>query len=654
MRIRQCVSAVVFLITPTVAVSGSAQQGVTYTAEQSARGADVYYEQCLLCHGTELDNGITSPLVGPAFQAKWQASGRGVADLFTFIRTEMPWGLGGSLTEQQYVDIVAYILERNGERAGSAALTTQAILASTAAAAAFIEGAHGMEPTSAGPTQADLNAAHQNARDWLYHTHDYTGRRYSGLSEITTANVSNLRPVCMRQIGDENTFQNGPIVYNGTMYVTTAQVTLALDAATCDVLWRHEWKGFWNNRGVGIKDGRLLRSTTDGYLIALDAKKGHLLWARQVADPSIGEMISMAPLIYDDLVIFGTAISENAINGWVGAFRLDNGEPVWKFNTVPGAEDGTGTWPNPENIKLGGGGVWTPFTLDVEREELYVAVTNPAPDLPAHLRPGLNLYTNSIVALDVRSGELRWYEQLVPNDAHDWDLTQVSPLFETTVGGKMRNLVSTVGKDGVLRVLDRDTHERLYETPVTTRVNVDVPLTKEGVRVCPGVTSGVLWNGPAYNPLTNTLYVGAVDWCTTFSLIDDDDVEFVPGQMFIGGEFVPDEEKQGWITAINASDGSVRWKYRSEMPVLAALTTTAGNVLFAGELTGDFVAFDADSGDELYRFDTGGPVAGGIVTYEADGKQYVAVVSGYPSILGWVDVKDRGSPTLVVFALPNR
>jgi alcohol dehydrogenase (cytochrome c) len=270
---------------------------------------------------------------------------------------------------------------------------------------------------------------------------------------------------------------------------------------------------------VAVANGRVVRGTSDGYLLALVASDGRLLWARRAADSAIGETFTMAPVIYDDLVVIGPAGRENAISGWVAAYRVEDGEMVWRFKTVPGArEDGEDSWENPEDIVLGGGAVWTPFSLDPEREELYVAVTNPAPDLPATLRPGDNLYTNSIVALDVRSGELRWYEQLVPSDFHDWDLTQVSPLYESTIEGRERNLVATVGKDGLLRVLDRQTHEQWFETEVTTRENVEAPLTMNGVRACPGILGGVEWNGPAYSEKTNMVYVPAVDWCATFYL----------------------------------------------------------------------------------------------------------------------------------------
>jgi alcohol dehydrogenase (cytochrome c) len=310
----------------------------------------------------------------------------------------------------------------------------------------------------------------------------------------------------------------------------------------------------------------------------------------------------------------------------------------------PGAE----TWANPTGIPIGGGGVWTPLTLDTDKGELYVAVGNPAPDVPAQLRPGKNLYTDALVALDVRTGKLRWYRQFVSSDVHDWDLTQVSPLFHDTAGGRQRNLIATAGKNGLLTVLDRETHEPLYETPVTTRFNVNEPIAASGTRVCPGFLGGVEWNGPALNPATNLLYVAAADWCNTITPVDT--VRFVPGQLYMGGKVEFDSTSQGWLTAVDASNGNVRWRYHSTKPMVGAVTTTAGGLVFTGEQTGDFLALDAQTGRVLYRFYTGSGIFGGVVTYTVRGQQFVAATSGGGSIV----FGKQGSPTVFVFALPER
>ena len=439
------------------------------------------------------------------------------------------------------------------------------------------------------------------------------------------------------------------------MYVTSIYATIALDATTCRPKWRFVWtpraaEVFSNNRGVAVKDGRVVRATSDGYLMTLDAEDGRLLWARHIGDPNKGETFTMAPLVYDNLIVIGPAVSEWAIKGWVAAFRLDTGERVWRFNIVPNpGEPGYETWSQPAGFPVGGGGVWTTPTLDPERELIYVATGNPAPDFPAALRGGANLYTNSVVALNVRTGKLAWHQQLVPADNHDWDLTHASPLFRATVDGRERKLLGTVGKDGVLRVLDRDSQARTFETPVTTIENITAPITSKGTRACPGLVGGVEWNGTAYHPGLNLLVVPAVDWCYTFYV--DEDIRYVPGQSFMGGRSVGDKQSQGWITAVDAVTGKVRWRYRSSRPVVAAVTATAGGLILAGELTGDLVALDAASGTVAYRFNTGGPIGGGIISYEVGRRQYVAVASGRPSRF-WV-TEHSGNPVIMVFALDS-
>ncbi len=538
-----------------------------------------------------------------------------------------------------------------------------ALLVTVAAAAALAQAPAGgaaakapAAPRGTSPTQAQLNAAASDTANWLYATHDYSGARYVALKQITPANAAGLAPACAFQVGDVSPFQSNPIIVDGVMIVTTMHVTIALDATTCRAKWRHTWKprgaDVWpQNRGVAVKDGLAVRGTSDGWLVALDLGTGKEAWVKQIAKPELGETLTMPPLIYDDLVLIGPAGSENNIGGWVGAFRLTNGDSVWRFRVIPpkGAP-GSETWKTTPDIPVGGGSVWTPMTLDVKAALLFVATTNPSPDLAGDTREGDNLYTNSIVALDVRTGKPAWYRQLVPHDTHDWDVTQPGPLFDLTIGGKARSLMATAGKDGMLRVLDRETHATLFETAVTTRENVDAPVTLKGTHACPGVLGGVEWNGSSYSPLTKMLYTNAVDWCSTFTL--DDEIRNVPGKNYMGGDVKfdpPPAGWKGWLTAVDAASGAVKWKYKSSRPMVAAVTSTAGGVVMTGELNGDFVVFDAADGKALYRFNTGGPIGGGVATYSIGGTQYVAVVSGSPSPF-WVD-QNPGAPTVFVFAL---
>jgi alcohol dehydrogenase (cytochrome c) len=391
----------------------------------------------------------------------------------------------------------------------------------------------------------------------------------------------------------------------------------------------------------------------------MDSKTGKELWSRQIAKPSEGYFISMPPLIYEDLVLIGPAGSEFAGKGWVGAFRLSDGEPVWKFNTVPDpGEPGAETWgDDPNALKHGGGNLWTPMSLDVEKELLLVPVGNPAPDFYDKDRPSANLYTTSIVALDVHTGKLAWYHQAVPHDVRDYDLTHVAPIFTTTVGGQQQTVIALTGKDGLLRVLDRDTRNVDYSVPFTTRENAEGPIGISFTHVCPGLLGGHEWSGAAYSPRLNALFVPATDWCNQLrpaAQPPDPQGQENRGQFF-GGEFQfdPWANARGWLTAFDAATGATRWRYQSSKPMIGGVAVTGGDVVFAGEITGDFLVFDASDGKVLYRHNVGGPIAGGMVSYASGRKQYVALVSGFvggyynqmaPEIGG-------ANPTITVFAL---
>jgi alcohol dehydrogenase (cytochrome c) len=259
----------------------------------------------------------------------------------------------------------------------------------------------------------------------------------------------------------------------------------------------------------------LVRGTADGYLIALDAATGAMLWSRQIADPANGYFISMPPLIVDDLVIVGPAGAEWAAKGWVGAFQLSDGSQVWSFDIVPSAgSPAAATWGNDSTVlTTGGGNLWTPLSYDPSKHWVYVHGGNPAPDFFDKGRPGKNLYTNSLIALDVKTGKLAWYYQAIPHDTHDYDLTHSAPIFETVIDGKRRTVIALTGKDGLLRLFDRDARKLIYAVPFTTRTNADTPLTSKETYVCPGVLGGNEWNGAAYSPPLDILFVPTTDWC---------------------------------------------------------------------------------------------------------------------------------------------
>jgi alcohol dehydrogenase (cytochrome c) len=507
-----------------------------------------------------------------------------------------------------------------------------------------------------GPSQEELDNATWST-EWLLPNHDYAGVRFVDLKQITPDNAASLKPVCLFQGADMTRSLTNPLVYRGVMYLSTTYSTVALDPATCRVKWRHDWKAkakdansSIKNRGVAIKDGKVVRGTQDGYLIALDADSGKLLWEVKAASAEKFEALGMTPLAFEDLIIIGPAGSEYGVKGWIGAFRLADGAPVWKFNTIPNDDEpGADSWGSADARLRGGGAIWTTPSLDSRSGLLYVPVGNPAPDMFAAQRPGSNLYTGTMVVLDVRTGKLQWYKQTVPHDTHDWDVPVVAPQFTADIKGARRQVVTLAGKDGMLRLVDRDSREELYSVPVTTIRNAEMEPTEEGIYACPGMLGGAEWSAPALNPQADLMVIPTVDWCGTYKR--DDEARYIAGQLFMGGSFTydPIDKSRGWLTALKASTGEVMWKYHGVRPMLAAVTATAGNMIFTGELNGDFIALDGRNGNVVYRFNTGGSITGGVVSYAHEGKQYVAAVSGMAA--GFWQTQP-GSMTLVIFSLP--
>jgi alcohol dehydrogenase (cytochrome c) len=635
--------------------------GQAHAAGDAAAGKTVFANQCSSCHTVEVGkNGF-----GPSLAAVIGRRAGGLAG-FTYSPSMAQAGLTWdektldefltSSTQKVPGTSMSVALTSASDRANVIAYLETLGRASAAAAAAPAATAQAAgTPSTQGPTQDELLRAAQDKQNWLYASKDYTGQRFVELAQITPKNAGQLRAACIYRSNVAGATQTNPLVYKGVMYLTIDKATVAIDATTCREKWTYNWeqKGAIlspANRGVALKDGRLVRGTADGYLIALDMAKGTLLWSQKIADAKTSQYLSMPPLIYEDLVIYGPAGADWGAKNWIGAFKLSTGEQVWRFNLIPDAgEPGAETWTNQASREHGGGSLWTPLSLDVKKSVLYVPVGNPAPDFYPDVRPGTNLYTNSAVALDVKTGKLLWYRQFGPSDANDRDLSQVSPLFSATVKGKPRNLLTVSGKDGLLRMVDRDSHDVLYELPITTRTDFDKVPIVGGVHGCPGLLGGMEWNGPAYSPATRTLYVSTVDWCGTFTKTDKPP-EFTENAHYYGGAVTPDprDQARGWLQAIDAATGTIRWKKQWPTPLVAGVTVTSGGMLFTGDLNNDFLAIDASNGKTLYHFNTGGSIGGGVISYEIAGKQYVATTSGV--ISGFFG--GSGTSAIIIFSLP--
>jgi alcohol dehydrogenase (cytochrome c) len=447
----------------------------------------------------------------------------------------------------------------------------------------------------------------------------------------------------------------------GTMYLTTAEHTYAIDAATCGLRWRHTYNysphpdfDLKVNRGAAYADGRLFRGTNDGRLLALDARTGKELWNVVAGDVSKGETFPAAPIAWGDLVFIGNAGGDNfGVTGRMMAFDPHTGGRVWSTNLIPEAGEASRSWPpGTEVLPKTGGATWTSYALDTIAGSLFLATGNAAPDFLVEARPGANLHTYSVLELEPRLGTLKRARQLLPRDLHDWDMAAAPSLISVRGGEK---LIVQGGKDGYLYGIDRESMAVRYRTPVTRIENVDAPLSAEGTRFCPGVNGGIEWNGPTYSRESNAFFVNAIDWCTTVRVAPVKDLEGKKGLPWTGSSQirhpfgVQDSAWGGRLTAVDAGSGAIRWQYHSPTPMVAGITSTAGGLVFTGDLRGDFMAFDVRTGAMLWHYDTGQPIGGGVVTYRAGGKQLVAVAAGMHAPVTW---KLKSPPAkVVVFGL---
>ncbi len=508
-------------------------------------------------------------------------------------------------------------------------------------------------PASAEKSHVAASAAFSTGGEWASYNKSLDGQRYSPLRQITAANAGALTEACRVKIDDHGSFQAGLVVLQDVMYATTTTDTIALDPTTCAIKWRHHFRREKHaplpvNRGVAYYGGRLFRGTDDGHILALDAKTGTEVWLNTVGEADFGEFVSGSPLAWNGIIIVGTAASEFGVRGRVIAFDAATGRELWRFNTVPlPGETGADTWKGGiwNSLSGGGGGTWSHFALDPVSAELFIPVGNPIPDFVPAERPGDNLFTNSVLVLDARTGQLKWWYQLAPSDGLDHDLAAAPVLYRNR---ETKQLLAAGGKDGYVHIIDRTTHKLIAKTAVTT-VDVNPPSpTPQGVKICPGPAGGVEWNGPAFDPERHSLFVGALDFCAIFR--SEPGTQPQAGGSNMGGTWTGVGAATGWVTALDADTGKKLWQFHADSAVLGAVTPTAGGIVFSGDNAGNFRVFDSTSGKILKTVDTGGSLSGGMITYEAKGKQYVSFTSGNVSrtLFGAV-----GRPSVVVMALPD-
>jgi PQQ-dependent dehydrogenase (methanol/ethanol family) len=529
-------------------------------------------------------------------------------------------------------------------------------------------------------TQQLLTAASKDTRHWLHPNGNYEQTRYNAADQINTGNVSKLRPAFVFQTAVMESMETSPLVVNGVMFLTTSyNHVYAVDAVTGEEFWHYKHKlgpvttycCGPNNKGVAAYEGLLFMGTLDAKLVALDAKTGKQVWETEIADPEKGYSETMAPTVIDGKVLIGTNGGEYGVRGFVKAFDAKTGNLLWTFHTIP--EKGhEGVWATSDatgrdmkrNIarekellaKNGtdfyetlGGGVWMTPAVDVATRTVYFVVGNPSPDLYGDIRPGDNLYTDSIVAVDLDSGAYKAHFQYIAHDV--WDLDAVSPPIITDAkgkDGKVQKVVIHGGKTGHVYVHDPKTLELIrFSDAMVPQENMWVLPTADGARMLPGANGGVEWNPMAVNPKLRMAYAANLHQPMTYHV---EEAAYPGGdKLWLGGAFkvIPGEKQAGVLAAVNLDTGKLAWKADTDQPLMGGVLATGGNLVFTGEGNGMFNAYDAKSGKKLWSFNAGAGVNAPPVSYMVNGKQYIAVAAGGNTQL---DFK-RGNSVLV-FALP--
>jgi alcohol dehydrogenase (cytochrome c) len=515
--------------------------------------------------------------------------------------------------------------------------------------------AGGQQGRSAEMAVANVGAEDLLARpvgaNWTSYNGDYTGRRYSGLREINPENVAQLRASWVFHPGHSETLEATPVVVSGIMYVTSANDAFALDARTGRVLWHHQRPvssgllddaAAHHNRGVGVWRNFVYMETDDAHLLCLDARSGNLLWDVTYADKAKHYGATSAPLVVKDNVIVGTSGGDSGVRGFLAAYDALTGNLKWRFWTIPGpGEFGSASWPG-DSYLHGGGTTWMPGTYDPELNLLYWTTSNAAPDFVGDSRPGDDLYTACVLALDPDTGKLKWYFQFTPHDLYDYDATQTPVLVDVEERGVTRRLLVQANRNGFLYILDRTNGKFLKATPFVQKLNwakgVDAsgrPIlsgripTAQGTYICPGINGATNWFSPSYNPDTGLFYVMALESCNLFLAKPK---AFTPGETYYatGTKLPPDEHAQKTLLAYSVPEGKLLWRYPQvgQGDSWGGTLTTAGGLVFFGDDAGSLEAVEARTGRPLWHFDTGQRMHASPMSYMVDGVQYVAVSAG--------------------------
>ena len=497
-------------------------------------------------------------------------------------------------------------------------------------------------------------------QDWLTYSGNYNSQRYSPLAQINRQNVSQLRPAWMYQLKRPGVFEATPIVADGVMYITEPPSTVtALDVKTGRALWR------WTpaipdnvivigsppvNRGVAILDDMVFAGSIAGHLAALDAKSGVVRWDVVVDDNRKGYYLTLAPLALDGKVIVGVSGAEAGIRGFIAAYDAKTGKQLWRTYTIPGpGEPGRDTW-GKDSANIGGSSSWLTGSFDPSLNTLYWVTGNPGPDYDGDVRPGDNLYSCAVVALDPNTGRLKWHFQFTPHDVHDWDSNQIPVLFDDTIAGKARKLLGLANRNAFYYVLDRETGEFITGMPYAKQTWAEgldakgrpilkkgIDPTIEGTEVWPNLQGSANWYSPSYSPRTKSFYQFTREMSSVYY---KGQAKYTTGQPYTagGGTAVDGDNAYAAIRALESTTGKLKWEFKLLEPGMDGVMSTAGDLVFGGTEEGNFFALDATNGKPLWDMQLGGPIHANPMSFGVDGKQYVAIPAGW---------------TMYVFALPN-
>jgi len=498
-------------------------------------------------------------------------------------------------------------------------------------------------------TTGEYVAKPPEIEDWPLFGRDRDNTRFATQDEINTGNVGDLGEAWSTDLGpDQYLMESFPLVLGENVYVTTStDEVMSINGKTGHTNWVYTPKvdfsqstgvggyGVSVNRGVAAEDGKLFVLTFDDKLTAISQKTGEELWTSQVADPATGAYESMAPSTYDGKVFVGDSGAEDGVRGFVAAYDAKTGKKLWQFYTVPKA--GTGWVP-----KGGGGGtIYMPPTVDTKTGIVYVGTGNPAPVLVGAKRPGKNLYTDSILALDANTGKLKWFHQEQAHDLWDYDAESPVVLFNVEINGEKKRGVAEAGKNGLLFLLDAKTGKNLFPSvPFVKRDHS--PPTRKGTLECPGAVGGSQYSPLAYSPETQAVYVSGVNICMVLKVTFESTAN---GEKAFGGDrIVPeDTEKTGTFTAVSTVTGKVIWKRTMPTPMDGGATATAGGLVFTGDQKGILYAFDAKDGDVHWQGNLKLAFGTAPVVYTIDGTEYVLVTIGGAALTASEELGEIGA-----------